>query len=291
MLHFIETATTEGQIEGNLIVKLQDAIRDPQQKAIIRFEAAVIAKTCSPLIKATYTLEGDSCCSLIAYDIIQGLNDWFDVHLDTVSFEGLPEEIVITALEVANVPEQNADVEVLTNNFKAKAFSMIEGAKNYFDTTILGILGEDIRKYKTCRLVNPFYARKKLVRGNQESIRSFIEELQILVRELGRFTEAEIQEMTREIATYKGHLRDWEIQGLPSDPVDQMKDCLEFWKHYYKTMPALAKLARVCITIAPSSASVERVFSVLKSTFSVNQMTTSLEDYTALSVMLQCNKK
>ena len=81
------------------------------------------------------------------------------------------------------------------------------------------------------------------------------------------------------------------IQELPGDPADQMTDCLDFWKRYYQTMPALAKLARVCITIAPSSASVERVFSILKSTFSVNQMWSSLEDYTALSVMLQSNKK
>ena len=292
LLHFVNTATTNGQIEGSLILNLQEAVRDPRRKEILRFEAAVIAKTCLPLIKETYTLEGDSCCSLIAYDIIQGLKDWFEVNLDTVSFQGLPEEIHITARELASAPEQqDADVIQLMDNMKAKAYSMIEGAKDYFDRTILGILGEDIRKYQACRLVNPFYASVKLVRGNPQSIRLFMEEFQELVRGLGRFTDDEIRQMTQEIATYKGHLRDGVIQELPGDPADQMTDCLDFWKRYYQTMPALAKLARVCITIAPSSASVERVFSILKSTFSVNQMSSSLEDYTALSVMLQSNKK
>ena len=108
-----------------------------------------------------------------------------------------------------------------------------------------------------------------------------MEEFQELVRGLGRFTDDKIRQMTQEIATYKGHLRDGVIQELPGDPADQMADCLGFWKRYYQTMPALAELARICITIALSSASVERVFSILKSTFSVNQMSSSLEDYTA----------
>ena len=40
-----------------------------------------------------------------------------------------------------------------------------------------------------------------------------MEKFQELVRGLGRFTDDEIQQMTQEIATYKGHLRDGVIQA------------------------------------------------------------------------------
>ena len=53
----------------------------------------------------------------------------------------------------------------------------------------------------------------------------------------------------------------------------------------------LAKLARFCFSLTPSSAGAERVFSMLKNSFTINQLRSSLEDYTACSVMLQHNKK
>jgi hAT family C-terminal dimerisation region len=68
-----------------------------------------------------------------------------------------------------------------------------------------------------------------------------------------------------------------------------MEKCLVFWKMFRLELPNLSALARLCMTLTPSSASVERVFSILKSSFTVNQMTFALEDYTAASVMLQYN--
>lgn len=54
---------------------------------------------------------------------------------------------------------------------------------------------------------------------------------------------------------------------------------------------ALSGLVRICFSLARSSAGAERVFSILKNSFTINQMRSSLEDYTACSVMLQHNKK
>ena len=68
-----------------------------------------------------------------------------------------------------------------------------------------------------------------------------------------------------------------------------MAACATFWRDRFASLPHLANFARYCFTLAPSSASAERVFSILKNSFCVGQMRRSLVDYTECSVMLQHN--
>ena len=71
----------------------------------------------------------------------------------------------------------------------------------------------------------------------------------------------------------------------------QMERCSTFWRQYLDVLPNMSNFARYCLTMTPSSAAAERVFSMLKNSFSIGQMRQSLEDYTEGSVMLQYNKK
>ena len=71
----------------------------------------------------------------------------------------------------------------------------------------------------------------------------------------------------------------------------QMERSSTFWVGVHSRLPHLAKLARFCFSLTPSSAGAERVFSILKNSFTINQLRSSLEDYTACSVMLQHNIK
>jgi hypothetical protein len=69
----------------------------------------------------------------------------------------------------------------------------------------------------------------------------------------------------------------------------QMAESCAFWEDCHVNFPSLAYLARLAFTLAASSAAAERVFSMLKRTFTTQQIQASLSDYTEGSIMLQHN--
>jgi hypothetical protein len=69
-----------------------------------------------------------------------------------------------------------------------------------------------------------------------------------------------------------------------------MEKSKEFWRSHRPALPKLKKFAYYAITIAPSSAASERVFSVLKRLFNELQVN-ALEDYVSTSVIMAYNKE
>ncbi len=63
---------------------------------------------------------------------------------------------------------------------------------------------------------------------------------------------------------------------------------LRFWRAKKKELPSWAKLLRLVLLISPSSASVERVFSMMRRTFN-SQQDAALADMIRVSLMLQFN--
>ena len=63
-----------------------------------------------------------------------------------------------------------------------------------------------------------------------------------------------------------------------------------WWAKYAKDLPAWAELARLVFLASPSSAAVERVFSILRNTFDAGQKL-ALEDYVETSLLLQYNNR
>ena len=70
----------------------------------------------------------------------------------------------------------------------------------------------------------------------------------------------------------------------------KLEAIMKFWQNNYSLFPNIAKVARFCMTLCPSSAAAERVFSVMKNMFSKQQLTTMLEDYSETGLMLAYNK-
>lgn len=70
---------------------------------------------------------------------------------------------------------------------------------------------------------------------------------------------------------------------------DQQFDILERWKHNASDLPNYWSAAAKILLIQPSSTALERVFSLLKNSFSPQQ-DHSLKDYVEASLMLQFNK-
>ena len=75
---------------------------------------------------------------------------------------------------------------------------------------------------------------------------------------------------------------------VPTDRVAVMSWSKEFWSTNGGRFPALILFAEYAFTIATSSGSAERAFSVLKRCFG-NGQRLALEDYSSLSCMLQVN--
>ena len=145
-------------------------------------------------------------------------------------------------------------------------------------------LASDIELCKTCRYANPVAIRQFIGRPNT------LFQFKKAPGDLDFLTVSDIEEMGGEWYLYKRMVNEFEV--LPSESVfaTQMERCTHIWSLYNELLPNLNNFTRYCMTMTLSSASAERVFSMLKNSFTIGKMRQSLEDYTEGSVMLQYNK-
>jgi len=92
--------------------------------------------------------------------------------------------------------------------------------------------------------------------------------------------------MSEEFSVYK--VLCGELVDVPS--TELLDAIVTFWRLNSHLLPCISKFAKYAFTIVTSSASAERAFSVLKSTFDARQVR-ALEDYVAVSCMLQYNNR
>ena len=208
---------------------------------------------------------------------------WFDTHTEGLTFPGLQPIIdtAIAALMLTHVLEGSQDHLLYANNLKTKVHLMVQGAREYFNTTILGTLAAEIAVYKTCKLVNPIAMQ----------LFASLPDFTAAVRSLDRFNDADINAMSVEYSTYRHLIITFaEEEHDCTTHEDKLEAIMGFWKTKWHDIPTIEKLARYCKTLTPSSAAAERVFSVLKQLFSLlNQMKTTLQDYVETAVMMRYN--
>ena len=65
---------------------------------------------------------------------------------------------------------------------------------------------------------------------------------------------------------------------------------VDWWMKHEQKLPFWSNACQKVLLCQPSSGAVERVFSILKSSFGTEQ-TRALEDYIEVSLMLQYNKR
>ena len=84
----------------------------------------------------------------------------------------------------------------------------------------------------------------------------------------------------------------WELPEYlaAADDVSDKTDVMDWRKSHEQNsrLPHWTKACRLVLLVQPSSAAVERVFSLLNNAFT-SQQESSLEDYLQLSIMLQYN--
>ena len=260
--------------------RLVQMMTDDISRANLRLELSLVVIVAAPLVKATYNLEGDGPCSLIAYKQLLNCKVWFETHLQHLTFPYLLEEIE-NAVQVLSPLQFNNDDVLARESLKTRVRSAIEPAWSYFRNKVFGDLGPDIAIYATLRYCNPFSIKRMNYRVNLIELRGGIEAL-------GHFTALDVNRILSEFPTYI--LLCEQFNDIPEAVADELQLILKFWKLNMLPLPAMALFVRYAYCITPSSASVERVFSLLKSSFG-SQQNLALEDYIKASLMFQYNNR
>lgn len=192
---------------------------------------------------------------------------------------------------MVNVGANDAGMRAtFVGNAKAKAMSMVDGAKKYFKETFFGEMRSDVAFYKICRFMNPAWA--KTTDGNIPA--RMPQTLNADLQGLAWFDAADVAGMVREYPRYVQAARDSydEVPRERQGGFDARLECIEaFWCQHKTSFPHLAKLVRYFYTFLPSSAMSERVFSMLKMAFSLLQLKHTLNDYVEGCIMLRYNKE
>ena len=127
-------------------------MESPKQRGMLRFQLAVLTITGGHLYTATYNLEGDSCCSFVADDIIKDCENWLTDHYDYLTYPDLKQEMndcVNTLLNGCEIIEELSG-DAPFDDLEVKAKSILNGAVDYFHGTIIVKLASDIELYETC---------------------------------------------------------------------------------------------------------------------------------------------
>ena len=93
--------------------------------------------------------------------------------------------------------------------------------------------------------------------------------------------------LSSQISTLK---EEFPLYVAASEDIDPSYDPLQFWRQHEQSLPAWSQAARQIILIQPSSAALERVFSLLMNSFAERQ-NSSLQDYIEASIMMQYNNR
>jgi hypothetical protein len=303
-LNFIHTASDEGGIEPEnaRINRLTATITNHSQLAFLKLEVDAVAIICKRLIEATYELEGDGPCGIIAYECIRDAHNHLKSHMHdpstfTETFNGTLHRLsdhmnscrdsLMAGGGYGNNIIHEIDVEI-----KEYVYFMAHETLTYFEKVIFnngenGLrqseLHSDILVYRVCGYMSPLFIRSN-PNLSFNSIRAD-------VKALDHFSDETLDMMEHEWSTYLARCADIPVEDDDKKWKVKMRKAQEFWKFNWIEVPTIAQLARYSFTITSSSAAAERVFSTLKNSISLVQMHASLEDLTTVSIMSQYNHK
>ena len=161
---------------------------------------------------------------------------------------------------------------VVQQKLIAYAKNCVEPALNYFKQQLTLSLKVPLAAFKASQLFNPDTV--ELLNPDSSSVNA--------LSVIPFFSEEEIAGLKTELPRYLG-----KIAAIESDDSSNV-DCLMFWKNSASTLPLWAAAVKKILVVQPSSAAVERVFSMLNNAFK-DQQHNSLQDYLEASIMLRYN--
>ena len=236
---------------------VEEMFEDGQMKLSLQLELAAVVDAGKPLVESTYILEGD------------GTLDW-------QCYEQLM--VIQNSIQVANLPNLVAlSREVSGGNlaFAQQCYqygvAAIQPGWEYFTQTVMGAMGPQVEIFKAARLFSP----------------QQICQLRPVANDVDIVTSVAFLDDPALIANLKNELP---MYLAKADGIDNDVDPIGWWKANEADLPFWSAAAKLVLLMQPSSASSERVFSILTTTFGHLQ-DLALQDYIECSLMLQFNKR
>lgn len=233
--------------------KLEQLLLTSPKELIVELAAVVDAG--EPFVKATYKLEGDGPLALECYEILSSLKAAIQVsHLPNTT-------AVAKRLASPTTPEQH---------WMTYAMSCIQPVYDYFNSKFNNELLPVVNAFKSARLFLPAKINDLKPDGSMvDALRAF------------KFLDRDeiMKDLKSELPSYLALAEDLAMDIEP----------LDWWERNADKLPCWSAACRKVVLCQPSSACVERVFSLLK--HFTEQQQCALEDYIEVALMMQYNKK
>ena len=233
--------------------KLQQILLTSPHDLLVELAATIDAG--EPFIKATYKLEGDGPLALQCYEILSSVRAAVQVF-------HLPNTVAVAKRVASPTRSEQHWIDY--------AKSCIKPGYDYFYSKFDCALLPVVDAFKAARLFNPAKINDLKPDGSTvETLRAF------------KFLDNDraINELSSELPLYLALSEDL------SDAVDP----LDWWERNSAKLPFWSRACKQVLLCQPSSASVERVFSLLNH-FNQQQQS-ALEDYVEAALMVQYNKE
>jgi hypothetical protein len=224
------------------------------------------------------------------YDIIMRVSTTIETRsllMNYPSTQAIMREAV-SAFSGSNLAEPSPLASLLW--WTGKAQELLRGCNDYFKAKVMNELGPVLNVFKAFRVVNPERAKIILQSPDLEAVCTLFDaELRVL-KELEIITTSKRVALPAELRTYKDVIT--AFMPLPGNTaISEMHDHLmSFWKLVGTQLPEWTDLASHSLLYLPSSAPVERVFSILKRVYGDSQMS-MLEETVESSCMLIYNNR
>ena len=236
---------------------VEEMFEDGQMKLSLQLELAAVVDAGKPLVESTYILEGDGTLAWQCYEQLM---------------------VIQNSIQVANLPNLVAlSREVSGGNlaFAQQCYqygvAAIQPGWEYFTQTVMGAMGPQVEIFKAARLFSP----------------QQICQLRPVANDVDIVTSVAFLDDPALIANLKNELP---MYLAKADGIDNDVDPIGWWKANEADLPFWSAAAKLVLLMQPSSASSERVFSILTTTFGYLQ-DLALQDYIECSLMLQFNKR
>ena len=237
---------------------LLELFDDPQRCQTLHLELAALIDAGVHFVNATYYLEGDGPLIFSCYEHLSAV-------AQAVAVDHYPNtEAVAREFADGNVARYNQLV--------MQAKSCIRPGLNFYQRKFSVQFRDTVSAFKAAGLCCPVHVQA-------------LHPTAVSLEELRNFpfanNDATLANLAQELPLY--------ITAADGVKVACEDDKVTWWAAHKDTLPHWCTLVKKLLLIQPSSASSERVFSLLSNSFN-SQQDTALEDYLEASVMLRYNK-